>query len=98
MELVDDPSRPPVANLEPALQQRRRPLVMVQHNLRRLSEELVAIANIRFLALLRTLLERLALTDRLQNVRLGFHRLLEHEPLRLVCLPPSLALIAIPLH
>jgi len=43
VQLIDDPRRASVANAEPTLQQRRRALLMLDHDLRRFAEQLVPI-------------------------------------------------------
>src|SRR6478735_9287948 len=46
MELIDDPGRAAVAHLQPALQQRRRPLLVLHDDLGGLAEQLVAVADV----------------------------------------------------
>src|SRR5690606_12054892 len=46
MQLVDDARRTPVADLEAALQERRRTALVLDAHLRGLAEELVAVADI----------------------------------------------------
>ena len=70
MQLIDDACRASIANLESPLQQRRRALLMLNDNLGRFAEQLVAIGDLRlfFVALMRV--ERFALPHRFENVRL----------------------------
>src|SRR5688572_13153812 len=49
MELVDYPRRSPVTDLQPALEQRRRALLVLDYDLRRLAEQLVAIRIVQVL-------------------------------------------------
>src|SRR5687768_258218 len=49
MELVDYPRRSPVTDLEPTLEQRRRALLVLDYDLRRLAEQLVAIRVVQAL-------------------------------------------------
>src|SRR5688500_17611834 len=49
MQLVDYPRRTPVTDLEPTLEQRRRALLVLDYDLRRLAEQLVAIRIVQVL-------------------------------------------------
>src|SRR5688572_3111605 len=68
LQLMDDARRPPVADLEPPLEQRRRSMLRRDEALGRLAEQLVAIAGaLAFpVAIHGTRLDRLALTNRLE--------------------------------
>src|SRR5688500_2363305 len=51
MELVDYPRRSPVTDLEPALEQRRRSLLVLDYDLRRLAEQLVPIRVVKIFSI-----------------------------------------------
>src|SRR3954471_8501463 len=81
MELVDDARRSSIADLQAALQQRCRSLLMLHHDFGRLAEEFVAIADVRGLTLLARL-DGFALPNLRDDVVLGLRGLLEDEALR----------------
>src|SRR5689334_15610901 len=70
VQLVDDPGRATITNFEPTLQQRRRALLVLNDHLGRLAEELVAIDGFYLVVIALSCLERLALPDCLENIRL----------------------------
>src|SRR4051794_21238740 len=51
VQLINDACRAPIADLEPALQQRRRTLLVLNDYLGRLTEQLVAVAVVSGLAI-----------------------------------------------
>src|SRR5512146_1969886 len=82
VQLVDDSRRAAVADLEPPLEQRGRAALVLDHDLRRLAEQLVPVADVSSLPVALPGLERFLLPHCLQNVRLRLERLFQHEPLR----------------
>src|SRR5262249_20254853 len=82
MKLIDDTRRATITDLEASLQERRRSLLVLHHDLGGLAEQLVAIADVGGLALGLAGLLRLTQANLLENVRLGLGRLLEDDALR----------------
>src|SRR5437773_5582823 len=70
MELIDDACRTPVADLESPLKKRRGSLLVLDDNFRRFAEQLVSIGDLRLFIVVLTRVERLALSNRLENIRL----------------------------
>src|SRR5687768_3801602 len=82
MQLVDDPRGAPITDLEAALQQRRRAMLVLDHDLRRFAEQLVAIGIVQILAFCSTGLFGFPLPDRLDDVVFA-RTLVDDETLRL---------------
>src|SRR6478609_2586243 len=93
MKLVDYPRRATVPDLEATLKQRRRSLLVLDHNLGGFAEQLVAIGVVQIVTVAAARLLRLLLPDRLDDVCLA-RRLLQEEALsfvrRLALLPTQL--------
>ena len=70
MELIDDACRTPVADLESPLKKRRGSLLVLDDNFRRFAEQLVSIGDLRLFIVVLTGVERLALSNCIENIRL----------------------------
>src|SRR4051812_17281751 len=71
MQLIDDACGPPVADFEPPLQQRRRPLLILHDDFCRIAKELVTIPGFFALCFGLACFGGLLRAHRLENVVLG---------------------------
>ena len=79
MQLVNDPRCATVPDLEPSLEERRRALLVLHHDLGRLAEQLITIARVGVLAVGLRGVERFLGADGFENVRFDFERFFEQD-------------------